>query len=249
MRWAMTTTAGAFAVNAPLFQLPENLALDSSMRLLDIGCGGGMAMRLLDERVGFDTRPTGIDFAPAALALARCNMGDRPQPSLAQASATHLPFAPGSFDLVLCGYVLQRLDDDQAAALLTEIRRVLAEGGLALIWEFAPTGNERLDAFNRRVLSRGVAEPRLRSTRALLSLAEQSGFEFTRDTRLRPFLLPPIRRASILVGRSPDERLAAGYVGITELARRGRVRPQSPAPPRRAPPPSVRHGRCDAAMQ
>jgi hypothetical protein len=39
----------------------------------------------------------------------------------------------------------------------------------------------------------------------LRRLAEESGFTFTRDADLRPFLLPPIPRASILIGKRPDE--------------------------------------------
>jgi len=44
----------------------------------------------------------------------------------------------------------------------------------------------------------------LRSTSTLLKHAERAGFEFWRDAVLRPFFLPPIPRASILVGRAPE---------------------------------------------
>jgi hypothetical protein len=81
---------------------------------------------------------------------------------------------------------------------------VLAGGGLALLWEFAPSGSARLDAWNRRVLGPRVHDPVLRSTSTLLKHAERAGFEFWRDAVLRPFFLPPIPRASILVGRAPE---------------------------------------------
>ena len=204
MRWAMSG-GGAFAVNSPLFRLPENLALEPRMRILDIGCGRASVLRLLNERVRFEHHPVGVDFSAAALRLARRDERRAGRPSeLARASATALPFADGAFDVALCGYVLKQLDDDEARRCFAELRRVLAGGGLALIWEFAPTGNPRLDRFNAWVLSPGVASPRLRSTVALRALAQKAGFEFHRDAALRPFLLPPIPRASVLVGRPPE---------------------------------------------
>ena len=68
-----------------------------------------------------------------------------------------------------------------------------------------PTGRAALDAWNRRVLATGLAEPRLRSSRALLRAAERAGFPFAIEAGLRPFLLPPIPRASILIGRPPED--------------------------------------------
>ena len=204
MRWAMGAL-GAFFVNGPLFRLPENLRLDSSLRLLDIGCGRGAVMRMLDGRVHFDRPPVGVDFSAAALRLAGRDERRAGRPArLVRAAATALPFADGSFDLVICGHLLKHLDDGEALALFREIRRLLAEGGLALLWEFAPTGNRRLDVWNERVLSAGVRRPRLRSTLELLQFAKLTGIEFRRDARLRPFLLPPIPRASVLIGRPPD---------------------------------------------
>ena len=104
----------------------------------------------------------------------------------------------------LGGSRLMHLVGAEARGGCGELGGVRAGGGWALIWEFAPTGNPRLDGFNEWVLSRGVASPRLRSTVALRALAQQAGFEFHRNAGLRPFLFPPIPRASVLVGRPPE---------------------------------------------
>ncbi len=109
---------------------------------------------------------------------------------------------------MLAGHLVKHLSDDELDAYLREVGRVLVPGGLALLWEFAPTGSRWLDRWNTWLLgggpARGVAQPRLRSTRSLLDAARRADFEFRIDARLRPFLLPPIPRASILIGKPPD---------------------------------------------
>ena len=203
MRWAMGPL-GMFFVNSPLFRLPEELFLHPRQRLLDIGCGRGAMMRMLHSRVRFERPPVGIDFSREVLRLADRDERGAGRPSrLARASATALPFSDATFDLVTCGHVVKHLADEELFVLLLELRRVLADGGLALIWDFAPTGNPRLDAWNERVLSTATTQSILRSTRALLQAAELAGFEFCRDAKLRPFLFPPIPRASVLIGRPP----------------------------------------------
>ena len=205
LRWALGPQ-GAFVMNGPLLRLPDELNMEPSLRVLDIGCGRGSVPRFMDGRVGFEQPPVGLDFSHAALQLAQRDngSGDRAL-DLVQGSATSLPIASGAFDLVLCGYLVKHLDDDGLRDLLDEIWRVLAPGGLALIWEFASTGRRFLDAWNRRWLGRHVREPELRSGRTLLRFAQEAGFPFAIEAGLRPFLFPPVPRASILFGRPPDE--------------------------------------------
>ncbi len=197
--------AGAFLVNAPVFQLKENLKIEPWMRALDVGCGSGSALRLLDERVRFERAPVGVDFSSVAIRQARASArgGDRPR-ECARASALALPFRDGTFDLVISSYLVRHLDDEEIRVFLPEVKRVLAPGGLALLWDCAPTGNPRLDEWNARVLAMGVGAPHLRSTRALMALGELAGFEYIRPAKLRPFLFPPIPRASVLLGKPPE---------------------------------------------
>ena len=210
VRFAMSP-AGAFLANAPVFQLKENLKLEPWMRVLDVGCGAGSALRILDERVHFEAAPVGVDFSAAVLRRAR-KPGVEGQPQFVQGAATGLPFRDGAFDLVMSGYLVKHLSDDEVQRFVREVRRVLAPGGLAILWDYAPTGNPRLDGWNEAVLSRGVGEPHLRSTRALMALGELAGFEYIRPARLRPFLLPPIPRASVLLGQPPEGWNGAGPV-------------------------------------
>ena len=204
IRWVMSGP-GQWLINTPLMKLPENLMLRADQRWLDVGCGRGTLLRLIDERVRFEVPPTGVDFTPAALRLGQRDAQRKGQQiDLTAGTATALPFADETFNLVTCGYMLKHLTDEELDAFLAEVRRVLVGGGLALLWEFAPTGSARLDAWNRRLLGAAVNEPTLRRTSLLRARAEAAGFEFVRDGTLRPFVFPPIPRASILVGRAPE---------------------------------------------
>lgn len=205
MRYLMGAQ-GQFLVNGPLLRLPDELGMEASLRVLDIGCGRASVVRFMDGRVGFEHAPVGLDFSRSALRHAQRDNASSGRPvALVQGSATALPIASGSFDLVLCGYLVKHLEDDGLRDLLDEIWRVLAPGGLALIWEFAPTGRRLLDAWNRIWVGRLDRSPRLRSGSTLLRFAQDAGFPFAIEAGLRPFLFPFVPRASILFGRPPDE--------------------------------------------
>ncbi len=197
---------GHLLANGPLYRLPENLKLTPQTKLLDIGCGRGTLMRMLDEQVGFDQPPVGLALSPAMLSLARRDQQHAEAPcDLVQGSAADLPFADNSFTLVTAGYIVKHLSTPDLRSFLREIHRVLAPRGLALIWEFGPTGNQRLDAWNAKVVGPAGERIRLRSARTLREQADAAGFGFTRDADLRPFFVPPIPRASILIGIPPEE--------------------------------------------
>lgn len=201
---------GQALANLPIYRLRQNLALDETTRLLEIGVGRGTTMRMLDDQLQCERAPMGLDVARAALRLAqRDERNPRRGAGLVQGSGVALPFRDASFNLVLCGHVIKHLDDTDVLALMIEVLRVLEPGGLALFWEFGPTGNRPLDRWNARTLTTGVEHPILRSSRTLQSMAQEAGFPFVRDANLRPFLLPPIPRASILVGRPPEDQPSA----------------------------------------
>jgi ubiquinone/menaquinone biosynthesis C-methylase UbiE len=210
IRWAMSAP-GQWTVNTPLMRLPENLALRPQQRWLDVGCGRGALLRFIDAQVQFERAPVGVDFSPAALRLARQDSRSAERPlDFSCGTATALPFRDGSFDLITGGYLLKHLTDGELDAFLAELRRVLAGGGLAVLWEFAPSGSARLDAWNRRWLGARVREPRLRSVSELTRRARAAGFDLARNASLRPFLFPPMPRASVLIGKAPEGWAAPG---------------------------------------
>jgi SAM-dependent methyltransferase len=105
-------------------------------RVLDVGCGTGIAARRAAPRVGTAGRVVGLDASPGMLAVAGAAAGrERLSIDWKEGRAEALPFADGAFDLVLCQYALMFFADPSAA--LAEMRRVLAAGGRAVlsVWQ------------------------------------------------------------------------------------------------------------------
>ena len=217
---AISSLPGTVLVNTPAFRLHTELQLRPDQRVLDIGCGRGSLLQTLCARVAFQKPPVGIDLSRAMLRLGAEDSQRSPHDiALLRASGTSLPFADGVFDLVTCGHVVKHLDDDALLTLLTEIRRVLTPGGIALVWEFAPTTSQRLNALNRAVLTPGVGAFELRDYATLSAFALQAGYEWVGNARLRPFLFPPIPRVSLLLGKAPPGWIDGAESFEDELAR------------------------------
>lgn len=98
-------------------------------RVLDAGCGTGGFLRFLVDSGGF-TFAAGADIASAAIALARERI---PEADLRVAPLNRLPYADASFDVVVCNDVLQHVPENDVAASLGEMRRVLAREGVLLL--------------------------------------------------------------------------------------------------------------------
>jgi ubiquinone/menaquinone biosynthesis C-methylase UbiE len=101
--------------------LLDAAGVGAGVRVLDVACGPGFLAAAAAER-GAST--VGVDFSSAQVALAR-----RRHSSLRfeVADAAALPFAAGSFDVVLSSFGM--LHFPNAAAAAAEARRVLAPGG------------------------------------------------------------------------------------------------------------------------
>jgi len=102
----------------------ESFRLKAGLQTLDIGCGTGATMDHL-KRYG---EVQGIDLEEIPLGFSR----RRGHTRVMRASATELPFAGESLDLVTALDVIEHLDDDVRG--LGEIRRVLKMGAPAVLF-------------------------------------------------------------------------------------------------------------------
>ncbi|MGB8507677.1 MAG: class I SAM-dependent methyltransferase [Pyrinomonadaceae bacterium] len=170
--------------------LGEARALPPGGKILDAGCGtGGMLSWLKSEAEGAEVY--GIDVEPAALQFCR----ERGHAKTLQASATHLPFADESFDLVTSFDVLVQIPGAGADELaLREMYRVLRPGGTAFVrvaaYEWMRSGHD--EALN--------TQRRYRLGELTLKM-ERAGFRLRRATYANSFLLPLAALRRLLLKR------------------------------------------------
>jgi SAM-dependent methyltransferase len=147
--------------------------------ILDAGCGTGGNLEWLARYAG-NGRVVGIDLVTTALDFCR----ERRHERLVQASATDLPFADQSFDLVTSFDVLVQIPgrgaDEQA---MREMLRVLKPGGVAFVrgaaYRWMKSGHDRALGTEWRY--------DLNELREKLNCA---GFEILRETYANSLLFP-----------------------------------------------------------
>lgn len=111
----------------------DRLAIAPGARVLDVGAGFGRHAFEVARRGG---RVVALDYAAEEVVQTRATIGGMVDAGeipidrfvgVLRGDATRLPFADGSFDVVITSEVLEHIQDDVAA--LTEMVRVLRPGG------------------------------------------------------------------------------------------------------------------------
>jgi ubiquinone/menaquinone biosynthesis C-methylase UbiE len=107
----------------------EQLAMDGSESLLEVGCAAGfLACYLVDICGAY----VGVDLAPAAVERA-CSLG-LPHARFQTADGAALPFADNTFDRAVCYDVFINIDSmDVGAGVMADMVRVTKPGGSILI--------------------------------------------------------------------------------------------------------------------
>jgi SAM-dependent methyltransferase len=136
--------------------IARKLRLPEDARILEIGCGTGHNLEML-QRFG---RADGIEIDPAARAVAAQRLGrpigEAPLPALSGVE-------DGAYDLVAILDVLEHVEEDEAA--LASIARKLRPGGRILItvpahpwmWSAHDAVNHHKRRYTRRTLKAAVA--------------------------------------------------------------------------------------------
>jgi arsenite methyltransferase len=98
-------------------------------RVLDLGSGAGTDSLIAAQMVAPTGRVTGIDMTPAMLGKARVAATEMGATNVefVESEAEQLPFADGSFDVVVSNGVIDLIPDKDA--VFAELFRVLVPGG------------------------------------------------------------------------------------------------------------------------
>ncbi len=154
-----------------------------ALRALDLGCGTGVMLDRLGERYA---RVVGVDISAEMLeGYDLSGLREGLAVHLALADMAALPFAGGSFDVVVCRSALHHMEDE--VGVLAEIARVLAPEGRLILGE--PANDNLLTraarAWVRRRPSFGKIHTidRAYTRRQLRELLQQAGLVVRREVR------------------------------------------------------------------
>jgi ubiquinone/menaquinone biosynthesis C-methylase UbiE len=205
------------ALQAVGLEALRQLALQPDQRVLEAGCGTGLFLASLAERVGATGQVVGVDLSPEFVDLARqraAALGERV--TVERADIRRLPFPDASFDAAHCERVLMHLADPVAA--LTELRRVLKPGGVMVAAEtdwlgcrFDHPDQELITLLVRRAAA-SIAQPDMGLTLVRRFMA--AGY---RAIEVRP-MIGGVRELALMtlygldLARAADELVADGVV-------------------------------------
>ena len=163
-------------------QLVEILDLKEEVRLLDVGCGTGWALRKAAESVHGQGVFCGVDLSPKMIERARENFRGLENFNFIVANAESIPIDENFFDTIICTNSFHHYYHPDKA--LHEFRRLLKPSGRVYILD--PTS----DFFAVRLFDvvMKFLEPehvKLYSTKEFRRMVEAAGFKYTSGISIR----------------------------------------------------------------
>ena len=176
------------------------LGLRRDARLLDVGCGTGGTLGLL-ESFG---RTWAVDYSPTAAAFVK----QRGFARITVGSATDLPYRDGAFDLVTAFGVIEHVERDER--MLEEMSRVTRPGGHMLVltsahmwlWSVHDERVHHVRRYRREELGERV---------------RRSGWRVDQLSYVNSALFPPIAVVRLLQRLVPEKKTAA-HAGMSGFA-------------------------------
>lgn len=125
----LLSTVGDMALKRRARRIVEELELQDKEKILEVGCGNGYYLNLLN-RLAFRLTLIGIDNDERALLDARKLIRDD-KVKLILIDANKIPFKDNTFDKVIMSEVIEHIENEQN--VLSEIYRVLKPGGVMVL--------------------------------------------------------------------------------------------------------------------
>ena len=212
---ALSLRADEPEMQAMLNDYLSALDLPAHARVLEIGSGAGAATRKIAEHPDVG-QVTALDPSPVFLERARDILADLDNVSFEQGDARSLPFADGSFEVVLAHTVLCHVPRPEEA--LGEAYRVLVSGGQIVIFDgdyatmsVAAGDFDPIQRCVDCVLSNYVHDRWL--MRRLPHMVEAAGFRLRRSDGHGYIKVTDPKYLLTVVDRGADAIASAGIVG------------------------------------
>jgi len=186
--------------------LVDIVSVGRSGVILDVGTGTARIPMSMVSRMDGKSVAVGLDITPAMLKCGLANIKANalnPRIKLVCASGTEMPFADGLFDAVICGFATHHMDVRQ---MLSEIRRVLKDGGQLVLAEVAAPSFWRASVAEALV---GIAGPLCAmahmSARVRAEVSAMANIRTATDWRmiLSSFRFAQIEMVAQFAGRRP----------------------------------------------
>ncbi|MBI5289327.1 MAG: class I SAM-dependent methyltransferase [Chloroflexi bacterium] len=203
-RRRMLSVPGQVLSGTGAYNVAKEMLVQADWRVLDVGCAAGSRLMVFDQQIKFAAHSAaGVEPVAALAQRAEKAFRDAGRPLSAMVSdPAELPFRAEAFDVAFCADLLRFLDVRGAQTALREIARVLKPGANCLLWDLAPVEG-RFGWWQRFWLRGYGGGTRIASEKSLMSLAERSGFDLAEPAWLRPWLYPPVARASFVAKKLP----------------------------------------------
>jgi len=122
-------------------------------RVLELGCGNGKTLKAILKQNPSEV--VALDFSAQALIQVQEAIAD-PRVTFIQADVTHLPVHLGTFDIIVCYYLLNNFTLSAQKKLITSLKAFLAPQGILLIEEYAQGDHreQQTSPFQRTFLSK-----------------------------------------------------------------------------------------------
>lgn len=152
----------------------DAMALQGARRVLDLGCGTGVASRAVARRAGFAGRVTGIDRSPYLIEVARRRANEEGMTQALQfevGDSRSLGLADEGFDAAVAHTLLSHVENP--LAVLGEIVRVVRPGGVVGIFDgdYASMTFAGADEASSRAVDAAIVQAIATSPRVMRDMA------------------------------------------------------------------------------